>query len=157
MFRFQEKQLYIEEFVLPFEGKLRAYNRWVKLAKLIPWDTIEDWYAKHFPNNRGLVAKQVRMALGALIIQEKCKFTDQETVDQILENPYLQYFIGFREYQDKPPFDPSLMVHFRKRFTAEILKEINEEICRVTKDAEKKKDDDNSKPGAPSGANKTAC
>ena len=48
MFRKMEKQLYIEEFVLPFEGKLRADNRWVKLAKIIPWDTIEDRYAKHF-------------------------------------------------------------------------------------------------------------
>ena len=36
MFRKMEKQLYIEEFVLPFEGKLRADNRWVKLAKIIP-------------------------------------------------------------------------------------------------------------------------
>lgn len=153
MFHIQEKQLYIKEFVLPFEGKLRTDNRWVKLAKIIPWDIIEDRYAKLFPSNRGQVAKPVRMALGALIIQEKCKFSDRETVDQILENPYLQYFIGFREYQDKPPFDPSLMVHFRKRFNADTLKEINEEICRITKESEKKKDDDNSKPGSPPGVN----
>ncbi|KJS15167.1 MAG: hypothetical protein VR69_14850 [Peptococcaceae bacterium BRH_c4b] len=49
MFRKLEKQLYLEEFVLPFEGKLRADNRWVKLAKIIPWDTIEDRYAKFLP------------------------------------------------------------------------------------------------------------
>nr|WP_315990851.1 transposase [Desulforamulus aquiferis] len=40
------------------------------------------------------------MALRALIIQEKCRFTDRETVEQITENPYLQYFIGFRIYQN---------------------------------------------------------
>ncbi|SHE38840.1 Transposase domain [Desulforamulus putei DSM 12395] len=119
MFHKLEKQLYLEEFILPFEGKLRADNRWVKLAKIIPWDTIEDRYAKHFKGNRGQVAKPVRVALGALIIQEKCRYSDRETVEQITENPYLQYFIGLREYQDKPPFDPSLMVHFRKRFDAE--------------------------------------
>lgn len=157
MFRILEKKLYLEEFALPFEGKLRADNRWVKLAKIIPWDVIEDRYAKLFTSNRGQVAKPVRMALGALLIQEKCRYSDRETVEQILENPYLQYFIGFREYQDKPPFDPSLMVHFRKRFNAETLKEINEEICRVTKEAEKKKDDDNSKPGPPSNVNKAAA
>lgn len=155
MFRILEKQLCFEEFVLPFEGKLRSDNRWVKLAKLIPWDVIEDRYAKFFPSNRGQVAKPVRVALGALIIQEKCKFTDSETVEQIMENPYLQYFIGFREYQEKPPFDSSLMVHFRKRFTPETIKEINEEIYRLAKEAEKKKDDDNSKPGPPSNVNKS--
>jgi hypothetical protein len=51
---------------LPFEGKLRADNRWVKLAKMIPWDKIEARYANLFPSNRGQVAKPVRMALGAL-------------------------------------------------------------------------------------------
>jgi Transposase domain (DUF772). len=66
------------------------------------------------------------MALGALLIQEKCGYSDRETVEQITENPYLQYFIGLREYQTQPPFDPSLMVHFRKRFTSETLKAINE-------------------------------
>jgi len=152
MFRKREKQLHLEGFVLPFEGKLRADNRWVKLAKIIPWDTIEDRYAKLFTSNRGQVAKPVRMALGALLIQEKCRYSDRETVEQITENPYLQYFVGLQEYQDKPPFDPSLMVHFRKRFTAETLKEINEEICRAAKEAEKKKDDDNSRPGPPSKA-----
>ena len=154
MFRKKENQLYIEEFILPFAGKLRADNRWVKLAKIIPWDIIEDRYAKHFTGNRGQVAKPVRMALGALLIQEKCRYTDRETVEQITENPYLQYFIGLEEYQTQPPFDPSLMVHFRKRFDAETLKAINEEICRAAKEAEEKKDDE---PKPPSGGNKAAA
>jgi len=61
MFRKQENQFYLEEFILPFEGKLRADNRWVKLAKIIPWETIEKRYANLFPSNRGQVAKPVRM------------------------------------------------------------------------------------------------
>ncbi|TLM99895.1 IS5 family transposase [bacterium] len=157
MFRKLEKQLYLEEFVLPFEGRLRADNRWVQLAKIIPWDTIEDRYAKHFTSNRGQVAKPVRMALGALLIQEKCGYSDRETVEQITENPYLQYFIGLREYQDQPPFDPSLMVHFRKRFDPETLKAVNEEICRAAKETEEKKDDNDSKHGPPPGGNKSAA
>ena len=154
MFCKLEKEIYLEEFILPFEGKLNADNRWVKLSKIIPWATIEDRYAENFPKKRGQKAKPVRMALGALLIQEKLKFTDRELVEQITENPYLQYFIGLREYQDKPPFDPSLMVHFRKRFPAEILKEINEEIYRAEKEAKEKKKDDDNKPQPPSGGKK---
>jgi len=37
-------QLSIEEFSLPFGGRLLADNRWVKMAKLMPWDLIEDLY-----------------------------------------------------------------------------------------------------------------
>jgi len=148
MFRKMENQYLLEEFILPFEGKLNPENRWIKLSKIIPWTIIEERYSELFPSSRGQEAKPVRMALGALLIQEKCGYTDRETLEQIVENPYLQHFIGLRKYQNKPPFDPSLMVLFRKRFTAEILKEINEEICRNAKEIEEKKDDDNRKQGS---------
>lgn len=157
MFRKIENQYYLEEFILPFAGKLRADNRWVQLAKLIPWEKIEERYASRFTSHRGQEAKPVRMALGALIIKEKCGFTDRETVAQITENPYLQYFIGLKEYQTQAPFNPSLMVHFRKRFGKKALREINEEICRAAREADKKKNkDDDHKPEPPTGGKKVA-
>lgn len=39
--------------------------------------------------------------------------TDEETVEQIRENDYMQYFLGYASYFSKAPFDPSMMVHFR--------------------------------------------
>jgi len=74
------------------------------------------------------------MALGALLIKERLGISDRETVEQISENPYLQYFLGLMEYQDTPPFDPSLMTHFRKRFDKEMLIEINESIVQGARD-----------------------
>lgn len=65
------------------------------------------------------------MALGALIIQEKLRLSDRETVEQIRENPYLQYFIGLKSYSSEPPFDSSMMVHFRQRIGEELLGQIN--------------------------------
>ncbi len=146
MYRRPTGQMVIEDFILPFEGKLDANNRWVKLAEIIPWSTIENDYAKLFPSNAGEVAKPLRMVLGSLIIKEKCGFSDRETVEQITENPYLQYFIGLEKYQLEPPFDPSLMVHFRKRLDKETLKKINELICQG-KQTKGPKDPD--KPGSP--------
>ncbi|WP_434512794.1 IS5 family transposase [Desulfitobacterium sp. AusDCA] len=134
MYRQPSGQLKIEDFVLPFEGKLNSENRWVKLSKLIPWEEIEKNYAQLFPSNTGTEAKSLRIALGALIIKEKCGYSDRETVEQIKENPYLQYFIGFDRYQDdKDPFDPSLMVHFRKRLDKDTMMAINEMICQYEK------------------------
>lgn len=135
----------IDDFILPFAGKLAADNRWVKLAAIIPWDEIEKQYAFMFPSDRGNVAKPVRMALGALIIQTRCGFTDRETVQQITENPYLQYFIGLREYQLTRPFTPAAMVKFRKRFNGKRLADINEKILHVEKteqELEIEQDDD---------------
>jgi len=77
------------------------------------------------------------MALGALIIQQKLNITDRETVEQIQENPYLQYFIGLDTFTNKIPFNSSMMVHFRKRIKSEIIDKINEKI--VLKELKKKK------------------
>ena len=118
-----------EEFYLPFSGRIRSDNRWVRLSKLIPWDEIEKEYAKQFAESgMGAPAKAARVALGALIIQEKLGLTDEEVVEQIRENPYLQYFIGYREYREEEPFEASMMVHFRKRLGFTELSGINELI-----------------------------
>ena len=130
-------QLEFEDFNLPFGGRLRSDNRWVRLSKLIPWDKIGSQYSACFSKKMGAPAKPLRMALGALIIKERCGFTDEETVEQIKENPYLQYFIGLKEYTEESPFDPSMLVHFRKRLNLDLLDEINELIVN-----DKPKNDD---------------
>ena len=47
----------LEDFILPFGGKLDAGSRWVKLAALMPWDMIEDVYARSFKNTPGRQAR----------------------------------------------------------------------------------------------------
>ena len=125
MYRKQDpNQLMLEGFVTPF-GKLAAGNRWVKQAELTPWDYIEEVYAKNFSPNSGTPALSARIAYGALYVSEKMKLTDRETVEYIAENPYAQYFLGLSEFRQEELFDASMMVHFRKRFPAEVINEIN--------------------------------
>lgn len=83
------------------------------------------------------------MAMGALIIQQILKISDRETVEQIKENPYLQYFIGLSTYEYKPPFDASMLVYFRKRINREIINKINEEIVKLAQDESGNKQEDN--------------
>ncbi len=130
MYKFKDKQISFSDFGQPVGMTMSAENRWVKKADSIPWGEIEKRYAQLFRNRNGNVAKPLRLALGACIIQAEYGFSDVETTLMIQEHPYLQYFCGFAEYKDKPPFDSSLMVYFRKRLTPEILGEINELIIK---------------------------
>ena len=116
------------EFLLPFGGHLDESNRWVRLAKLVPWEVAEQAYAASFTGTRGPRALSARVALGTLIIKERCGWTDRETVEQIRENPYLQYFLGFREYVQQVPFDASMLVHFRSRLGMAVLQRVNEAL-----------------------------
>jgi hypothetical protein len=138
MYKFSDNQLKFSDFGQPVGMKMSAENRWAKKAELIPWDEIEERYAELFKNKKGNVAKALRLALGALIIQTEYGFSDEETALQIQETAYLQFFCGYKEYDDsKPPFDPSTMVYFRKRLTSEILGEINELIIKKASTPEK--------------------
>ncbi len=149
MYRRKQKQLEFENFSLPFSGKLRSDNRWVKLAKIIPWEELESSYANTLKSSAsGPPAKSVRVALGALIIKERLGASDEETVEQIRENPYLQYFLGFKEYIEKAPFHPTMFVHFRKRISKQMVCEINEAVNKKAVSRTKKSsDDDDSRTG----------
>ena len=127
-----------ENFELPFSGKLSPDNRWVIMAELIPWSEFEEQYAKNFSEKMGAPAKPFRMALGALIIKEKLGISDRETVEQIRENPYLQYFIGLSSYSNEAVFEPSMMVYFRGRIKIDLVKKINQ---KMVKDFQDKKED----------------
>ncbi len=135
-----KKQQKLENFYLPFGGHLDEENRWVILSNLVPWDEIEQEYKKKLSDSRmGAPAKPLRMALGALIIKEKLQISDREVVDQIRETPYLQYFIGLDGYQDKAPFDPSMMVSFRKRLDGQLIQKTNEILFKEYQESIRKK------------------
>ncbi len=142
---------------LAFGGRLRSDNRWVILSDLIPWDEVEKKYASRMSRKKGRKAYSVRVALGACIIKEKLGISDEETVQQIRENHYLQYFIGYESYRDERPFDPSLMVSFRKRLSAVVIQELNDliierELARKRTEA-KDTDDTEDPPDSGSGTN----
>ena len=144
-------QLGIEEFFLPFGGKLKKDNRWIKAAEIMPWSYIEEVYLRSMNQEIGRAAFPARIAYGAIYVKQQEHLTDEETVTAIAENPYIQYFLGLKEFRDKPLFDASMMVHFRKRFPFEELAKINEYICTGKRPEEEKKDDDDSND-PPSGA-----
>ncbi len=130
MYKEKDKASEFEQFYLPFGGHLRGDNRWVRLAAIIPWEEIETEYKKYFSKRIGRTAKPVRLALGSLLIKEKLHITDEETVETIRENPYLQYLLGYESYKDEKPFDPSMMVHFRKRLDPDAIAKINELVAK---------------------------
>src|SRR6056297_1988935 len=122
----QEK---LDGFVNTFNMELNPGNRWIRMSRLVPWKAFEEKYAKLFKND-GRRAKTAREALGSLVVQQLLNLTDRETVQLIQENPYIQYFLGYTEFRLNPSFDASTMVHFRKRISFDMIKEINEMLYK---------------------------
>ena len=135
-----ESQQEFIDFYLPFGGHLNKNNRWVRLAEKIPWKEFEAEYQETLSgSDQGAPAKPFRMALGALVIKEKLRITDEETVAQIRENPYLQYVIGMEGFTNETPFNSSMMVHIRERIGPDMLSRMNKIIREEEVKKNKKK------------------
>lgn len=124
MYRDQSKQLGFEEMFIPFGGKLKKENRWILMSEQIPWDELGKSYERSFSHARGAPSLPFRTALGAVVIKLITGVSDREVVEQIAENPYMQYFIGMEIYRDEPLFAASMMVSFRKRLGDELILEV---------------------------------
>lgn len=119
-------------FESPFTKNLNPYNRWVVLSHKIPWDSLVNVYQKQLNNSEtGADGINPRVVIGSLIIKHMCDLSDREVVQQIQENIYMQYFIGYSSFSDEEPFDPSLFVEFRKRLGMEQINSINEKILHM--------------------------
>ena len=138
-------QLTLDLFKHPFEHALDKNNRWVRLAELVPWDSLANIYAKSLNPDSGRLSVDIRLVIGALIIKHKMTLSDRDTVALISENVYMQYFCGLKGFQSKEPFDASLFVDIRKRLGNEKFDAFNAEIIRKYQEAEKGKPSKKSK------------
>ena len=154
-----QKQLPLTEFDWPFQTALDENNRWVKLSECIPWDELAQGYYQGLESTRGRPTKDARLVIGAVIIKHKLCLSDRETVAQLQENPYLQYFVGLPGYQMEAPFVPSLLVEIRKRmgqsvfdvFQSAIIDSVEEAKAKRKKTSGEKPDQDDNDPPSVSG------
>ncbi|MFY8185930.1 MAG: IS5 family transposase [Bacteroidia bacterium] len=140
-------QLILVGFETPFEQQLTKNNRWVKLNGLIPWDKIVGQYDTQFKSTEGRPPISGRIVLGALIIKHILHLTDDETIHQIEENMFMQYFLGYSSFTNESIFSPTLFVEIRKRLNQNIVNSISDIVVAHQKEIEEnrvKKDNDKS-------------
>jgi len=118
--------------ILPYGGKLNSENRWMKLSRLVPWDVLEKIYQAYF-SRLGRPAKSSRLVNGLLIAQHLRTLSDEEVVEEFLENPYLQYFCGYDQLVTQQEIHPTTLCKMRKRVGEEYFAKFEREIISVLK------------------------
>jgi len=147
-------QLILVGFETPFSQQLNKTNRWVKLSQVIPWDKIVESYDRQFNAIEGRPPISGRVVLGALIIKHMLNLTDEETIHQIEENMFMQYFLGYSSFTNESVFSPTLFVEIRKRLNQRLVNSISELVVAHQKEIESKRvkkqeeEDDANKPPA---------
>jgi IS5 family transposase len=139
-------QLKFEAFKTPFEIAMDRNNRWVKLSEIIPWEELTGIY-KRAMSDFGRPGIDGRIAIGAMIIKARLGLSDEETIEQIRENVYMQFFLGLEGYQKEMLFDPSLLVHIRERMGKEVLEQMNKVLVVKAESEQKQRRNKKDKPG----------
>ena len=66
---------------------------------------------------------------GCFRVITKFQFSERELVEQIAENPYLQYFIGFPGFREEAPFDATCAsANIRYQHDISLLNEAREKL-----------------------------
>ena len=125
-------QVSIDDFLIPQGKQLNPENRWIRLSKIIPWDELSAVYSKKMSQKMGRNGIHPRIIIGAVIIKHMKSLSDEETIEEIRENSYMQYFLGLPEYTYKQVFTPSLFVSIRKRLGEKEFSALMDKIISVT-------------------------
>lgn len=84
------------------------------------------------------------MVVGALIIKHMLGSSDEGTILSIQENPYMQYLVGLKYFQEEQIFSPELFVTVRKRidenFFNDIMLSMHRKQVKETKASDKEDD-----------------
>ena len=109
--------------LFPFGGKLDENNRWLRITELIPWEELEDEYAKHF-SDVGRPGTDSQLVIGLLLLKHMTGLSDEGIVQDVLENPYMQAFCGYEKFVTGEILDPSMLTKMRERLGLEFFKQL---------------------------------
>jgi transposase, IS5 family len=131
MYKSQDRQTQpLFEELFPFGGRLDEENRWLKMAKLIPWLDLEQRYAGYF-SHRGRPGTDGRLAVGLFLLKHLSGKSDEEVVLELLENPYWQSFCGLETFVTSKMIESSTLSRLRKRLGSKYVQEIEEATYQV--------------------------
>jgi len=119
--------------LMPWGGKLNGKNRWLRLEKLIPWEELENEYGKYFAENRGRPGLDSQLVLGVICIKHMLKLSDEDVVEQVLENPYMQAFCGLETFATESLFNDSSLSKLRKRLGKKYFRQLEKKVLEVLK------------------------
>lgn len=110
-------------FTPHFSEFIDMNHKLVLLADTIDWNYFEKAF-KTLYSTIGQPSMPIRFMVGSLLLKQMYNLGDETLATTWVQNPYMQYFCGYGQFQHKFPCDPSDFVHFRKRLGEEGIEKI---------------------------------
>lgn len=131
----------ITEFNNLYSLELSQSNRWIQLGYHLPWDALVKIYISKFSDKHGTPSTNPRWIIGSLIIKHVLSLSDEETLQIISENPYMQFFLDCNSFTPSFLFSPTILVDIRKRLGNDLFNQFSDELIRISFPEKIKKDE----------------
>lgn len=103
----------------------------VKLADVIDWDSFHDGMIPAFSVDKGRTSLPVRLMVGLHYLKYAYDLSDEEVLEQWLQNPYWQYLTGGEYFEHELPVNSSSMTRWRKYLKKTGAKKMLEESIKT--------------------------
>ena len=91
-------QVKFDEFCSLYQLQFNLSNRWIQLGSILPWYNMVAKFTKQYSLDQGSQDISPRILIRDMIIKHKLKLTDEDTIEIIRENPYMQFFLRLDEF-----------------------------------------------------------
>lgn len=118
-------------FTSRLSQQLNPDHELLKLAKVIPWQQLEDEFKPLFSEGPSRPPLSVRLAAGLMILQHMTGVSDERVVAAWVENPYWQAFCGYDFLQWELPVHPSSLSRWRDRIGPQGIEKILQTSIQV--------------------------
>ena len=89
-----------------------------RLARLVDWGGFDQTFEPLFDAGAGRPAVATRLMVGLHYLKHLHRLSDEDVVEQWVENPYWQYLCGSKYFEHEMPIHPTTMTRWRHKIAA---------------------------------------
>lgn len=90
----------------------------VGLAAIVNWSQFDEAFSPLYVDDFGRPGIATRLMVGLHYLKHLYQLSDEDVVEQWVENPYWQYLCGSRYFEHRLPIHPSSMTRWRQKIAA---------------------------------------
>lgn len=103
------------EIGVELESFLDKSHELYRLTHILNWDYLVDELGFYYVENNGRPGIPIRVIVGLHYLKYLENESDESVIEKFCENPYWQYFCGYKTFQHEPPCHPTTLVKWRHR------------------------------------------
>ena len=120
-------------FQSSFEAILNPDHPLCKLADSIDWDWLDAQLAECYHQDMGRPGNATRLMVGLHYLKHAFDESDESVMARWIENPYWQYFCGYKYMQHEFPIHPTSMTKWRNRVGSKRMESLLKETINTAK------------------------